>query len=84
MAEWVQVDQTWTATFGTEAEGGPQLQVRRYSEGRYTLSVRFDNGRTVMRAAAYPDEGTARRAAVEFAFSVLGEAHRARIATLAR
>ncbi len=84
MAEWVQADQTWTATFGTEAEGGPRLEVRRYSEGRYTLCVRFENGRTVMRAASYPDGAAARRAAVDFAFSVLDEAHHEKIRALAR
>lgn len=82
MAEWVQVDQTWTVAFGTGA--GPRLEVRRYAQGRYTLCVRFENGRTVMRAAAYPDGEAARRAAVDFAFSVLGEEHQEQIAALAR
>jgi hypothetical protein len=79
VAEWVQVDQTWTAAFGPACDGSPELEVRQYAAGRYTLCVRFDGDRSVMRAAAFPDSTAARRAAVDFAFSVLGESHREQI-----
>ncbi|BDG08391.1 hypothetical protein AMPC_15040 [Anaeromyxobacter paludicola] len=83
MAEWVRVDQTWTAAFGAPGDP-PLLEVRQYAAGRYTLCVRLSNGRAVMRAAAFTDGEEAKRAGVAFARAVLGEPHREQIEQLAR
>ncbi len=86
MAEWENIEGTWTAAladaFGCERQ--PRIEVREYSTGRWSLSILLSTGKIVMRSGLYPDAAAAQLAAVELAMEALRVQHRDELLRLSR